>query len=92
MSDNQDYIISLTDDLGNEVKFEFIDLISYELETYVVLAPADDETADIIILKVLDTDDDDEEETYVGVDNEEVLNAVYGIFKERFKDVFDFED
>lgn len=91
MSDNQDYIISLTDDLGNEVKFEFIDLISYELETYVVLAPADDETADIIILKVLDTGDE-EEETYVGVDDEDVLNAVYGIFKERFKDVFDFED
>ena len=91
MSDNQDYIISLTDDLGNEVKFEFIDLISYELETYVVLAPADDETADIIILKVLDTGDE-EEETYVGVDDKDVLNAVYGIFKERFKDVFDFED
>ena len=91
MSDNQDYIISLTDDLGNEVQFEFIDLISYELETYVVLAPADDETADIIILKVLDTGDE-EEETYVGVDDEDVLNAVYGIFKERFKDVFDFED
>ena len=92
MSDKQDYIISLTDDQGNEVEFEFLDLISYELESYVVLAPADDETANIIILKVLDTDDDDEEETYVGVDDEEVLNAVYGIFKERFKDVFDFED
>lgn len=92
MIDEKDYIISLTDDQGNEVKFEFLDLISYELESYVVLAPADDETANIIILKVLDTDDDDEEETYVGVDDEEVLNAVYGIFKERFKDVFDFED
>ena len=92
MNDNQDYIISLTDDLGNEVEFEFLDLINYELESYVVLAPADDEEAEVVILKVLDTDDEDEEETYVGVDDEEVLHAVYGIFKERFKDVFDFED
>ena len=92
MNDNQDYIISLTDDLGNEVEFEFLDLINYELESYVVLAPADDEEAEVVILKVLDTDDEDEEETYVGVDDEEVLYAVYGIFKERFKDVFNFED
>jgi uncharacterized protein YrzB (UPF0473 family) len=92
MNDNQDYIISLTDDLGNEVEFEFLDLINYELESYVVLAPADDEEAEVVILKVLDTDDEDEEETYVGVDDEEVLHAVYGIFKERFKDVFNFED
>ena len=92
MNENQDFMITLNDDEGNEVNFEFLDLINYEDEEYVVLLPDDDEeTPDVVILKVLETGDD-EEETYVGVDNEETLQAVFGIFKEKFKDVFDFTD
>lgn len=34
----------------------------------------------------------DEEEAYVTVEDEAVLDAVYAIFKERFKDEFEFED
>ena len=33
-----------------------------------------------------------EEETYVSVDDENVLNAVFEIFKEKFKDEFNFVD
>ena len=92
MSENQDFMITLNDEDGNEVNFEFLDLISYEDEEYVVLLPDDDnETPDVVILKVLETGDD-EEETYVGVDNEDTLQAVFAIFKEKFKDVFDFAD
>ena len=34
----------------------------------------------------------DEEESYVSVDDEEVLNKVFEIFKEKFKDDFNFVD
>lgn len=86
-------IIILNDDEGNEVKFEFLDLIKYEDEDYVVLLPVpdeDDEDNEVVILKLEETDSDDEE-SYVSVDDEEVLSAVFDIFKEKFKDEFNFE-
>ena len=35
---------------------------------------------------------DDEEVTYVGVDDENVLQAVFDLFKEQAGDEFDFEE
>lgn len=88
-------IIILNDDEGNEVKFEFLDLIKYEEEDYVVLLPVpeedgDDEDNEVVILKLEETDSE-EEESYVSVDDEEILSAVFDIFKEKFKDEFNFE-
>lgn len=85
-----DNIIVLNDEEGNEIKFEFLDLIEYESGEYVVLIPAEDETDQVVILKVEAISD--EEESYVSVESEEVLNAVFEIFKEKFKDEFNFVD
>ncbi len=93
MDEELDNVITLNDEDGNEVKFEFLDLIEYSGEEYVVLLPAEEgENADeVVILKVEDTDSEDEE-SYVGVDDQEVLNAVFAIFKDKFKDDFNFVD
>lgn len=88
-------IIVLNDEEGKEVKFEFLDLIELDDEEYVVLLPADEETdepGEVVILKVEDTDSDSDEESYVGVEDEEVLNRVFQAFKDKFKDEFDFVD
>ena len=91
-----DNIVILNDEDGNEVKFEFLDLVELDDEEYVVLLPVVDEgveeEGEVVILKVEDTDDDTEEESYVSVEDEDVLNNVFEIFKERFKDDFDFVD
>ena len=89
----EENIIRLNDENGNEVKFEFLDLIELEGEEYVVLLPAEDEenSDEVVILRVEDTDSEDEE-SYVSVDNEETLNRVFDMFKEKFKDEFDFID
>ena len=87
-----DNIVVLNDEDGNEVEFEFLDLIEYDGEEYVVLLPNDDEDEDageVLILKLEDTDSEDEE-SYVSVEDEEVLNKVFEIFKEKFKDEFNF--
>lgn len=97
MEEDLDNLIILNDEDGNEVKFEFLDLIEMDDEEYVVLLPAIDdeenneEEGEVVILKVEDTDDV-EEESYVGVEDEETLNKVFEIFKEKFKDEFDFID
>ena len=91
-----DNIVVLNDEEGNEVKFEFLDLVELDDEEYVILLPVVDdgveEEGEVVILKVEDTDEDSEEESYVSVEDEEILNKVFEIFKERFKDDFDFVD
>jgi uncharacterized protein YrzB (UPF0473 family) len=91
-----DNIIVLNDENGNEVKFEFLDLVELEEEEYVVLLPVsedgEEDEGEVVILKLEDTDEDAEEESYVGVEDEEILNKVFAIFKEKYKDEFNFVD
>ena len=88
-----DNIIVLNDENGDEIEFEFLDLIEYEGEEYVVLLPHDEEEEadEVVILRLEDTDSEDEE-SYVSVDDEDILNAVFEKFKEKFKDDFNFVD
>ena len=90
-----DNILVLNDENGDEVEFEFLDLIEYEGEEYVVLLPVEEEETEepgeVVILKLEDTESD-EEESYVSVDDEEVLNKVFEIFKQKFEDEFNFVD
>lgn len=91
-----DNIIVLNDEQGNEVQFEFLDLVELDEEEYVVLLPVSEEgeedEGEVVILKLEDTDEESEEESYVGVENEEILNKVFSIFKEKYKDEFNFVD
>ena len=93
LDEELDNIIILNDEDGNEVQFEFLDLIELDGEEYVVLLPTEDdeEEGEVVILKVEDTDSE-EEESYVSVDDQNVLNKVFEIFKEKFKDEFNFID
>lgn len=91
-----DNIIILKDENGNEVKFEFLDLIDFENEQYVVLLPIQEEgeedDGEVVILKLEDTDEESDEESYVSVEDEDTLMQVFNIFKDKFKDDFDFVD
>ena len=91
-------IVTLKDELGNDVNFEFLDLIEYEGENYVILLPADEveseESDEVVILKEDKNASESEEEgeAYISVDDEDTLNKVFDIFKEKFKDEFNFVD
>ena len=91
-----DNIIILNDEEGNEVQFEFLDLVELDEEEYVVLLPVsaegEEDEGEVVILKLEDTDENSEEESYVGVEDEEILNKVFAIFKEKYKDEFNFVD
>ena len=43
IEDDMDNIIILNDEDGNEVQFEFLDLIDYDEEEYVVLLPVEED-------------------------------------------------
>ena len=52
----------------------------------------EEDEGEVVILKLEDTEEDAEEESYVGVEDEEILNKVFAIFKEKYKDEFNFVD
>lgn len=91
--EEMDNLVYLCDDEGNEAAFEYLDSIEYQGEEYVVLISADEDEDEVVILKLEETSDDDEEgDSFVSVDDEQVADAVFRIFKEKNKDVFNFAD
>lgn len=88
-----DSFVELTDEDGNTSRFEFLDVIEYQNREYIALLPAgEEETPEVVILEIQPIEDSEDEEAYVAVESEEILSAVFDIFKERFQDVFTFED
>ena len=83
-------ILTLTDENGNDVDFEYLDCMEYQGKEYLVLMPADEPETQIVILEVEPVDD--ELENYLAVEDEAVLDAVYDMFKEKYKDVLTFEE
>ena len=81
-------ILTLTDENGQDVDFEYLDCIDYEGAEYLVLTPADEDSGEVIILRVEPVDE--ENENYLAVEDEAVLDAVFAIFKDKFKDILEF--
>ena len=90
LQEEEQNILTLTDENGVDTDFEYLDCIEYEGKEYLILTPANEEASEVVILEVEPVDE--ETENYLSVTDEQLLNAVYGIFKERYKDVLTFED
>ena len=87
---SDDNIIILSDEEGNDIRFEFLDLINYEGNDYIFLLPEDDDSGELVILLIEESDDDGD--NYASVDDQALLDTLYEIFKEKNKDFFEFED
>ena len=83
-------LLSLTDENGQETVFEYLDVIEYQGQEYLILLPVEDEDGQVVILEIEPVDE--ETENYLSVGDEALLNAVYDIFKEKYKDILIFED
>ena len=90
LQEEESSILTLTDENGEEVEFEYLDCVEYEGKEYLVLMPANEISTEIVILEVEPIDE--ETENYLSVNDEAILDAVYSIFKERYKDILTFED
>ncbi len=86
---NCNSVITVTDDQGNEIGFELLDLLEKDGKTYMVALPAEDEYAEeVYILEVRECGDLEE---YLVIDDESLLYELFELFKERNKDSFNFE-
>ena len=90
LPEEEQNILTLTDENGVETAFEYLDVIEYKGDEYLILMPAEEESDEIVILLIEPVDE--ENENYLAVDDEATLMAVYEIFKERYQDVLTFAD
>lgn len=75
-----------------EEDYEFLDTVEYEGETYFILIPATDSEeidGEVFVMKLVEIDG---EEMLEGIDDGEIFDNVYNIFKENNKDEFEFLD
>ena len=88
--DELDNIVILNDEEGNEVEFEFLDVIELDGNEYVILLPvAEIENGEVVIFRI---EGEGENESYYGLDDEAEAERVFQAFKEKAKDDFDFVD
>ena len=93
MQEEYTNVITLTDSDGSDEDFEVLDIVPYKEHEYAVLLPVDDESdsPEAVILELLEAEEDNEEDMLQGVEDEEILNAVFNLFMEKHADEFQFE-
>lgn len=98
MTEERDDIVVLVDENGDEVQFEHLDTIEMDDNEYVILLPVSEtgETQEegavdeVVILKI--EHNDEGEDSFVSVEDEEELNAVFDEFKTRMEEEYDFSE
>ena len=85
-----DNIVVLTDESGKDTEFEWLDTVEMNNSQYIILLPTEEEDAEEVIILKMEISEEDE--NFIPVEDEDELNQVYDIFKERNKENFDFID
>lgn len=79
-------IITLSSNDGDEESFGFLDLIEYDGDEFIVLYPMNDENGQVLILRVEEDATSDEYDSYVGIDDDDLVQAVFQAYLEKHKD------
>ena len=83
--------IVLQDENGDDIEFQFLDQIEYNGAEYVVLMPVENFDGEVVILQVIEGEEEGEEQ-FASVEDEETLDKVFEIFREKFADMLNFSD
>ena len=83
-----DDIIVLTDENGADIRFALLDVVPYEGDDYAVLLPADEDAEMFTILRADPDPADQEDYLFCGIDEQEIIDAVFAMFQERHPELF----
>lgn len=88
--------ISLTDDNGDEVLLEFLGLLLQGSASYGFFFPVDEghealSSGEVIILEVVSEDEEGQPSEFELVEDEAMLESLYGEFQKATKDLYRFE-
>lgn len=94
MSEERDDIVILVDENGEEVEFEHLDTVELNGNEYVILLPVDEseEEKDIDEVVILKIEHGEEEDSFVSVDDDDELDAVFEEFKVRMESDYEFDE
>ena len=93
MNDEElDSTILLSDEEGKEAAYDIADYIELGDKEYVVLVPQAEDDDEVVILRVEEDEEDEDTELFVPEEDEEILQKVFDIFKDRFADEYEFTD
>lgn len=84
-------IIELRDDKGNIVKYRLLDVIKYNEKIFVVFYPVIEGDTEVIICRV-EKAENEKESLYIPEADENTINYVYKMFKEKYKWKIKFTD
>ena len=91
-ADRED-LITLQDSDGRDVTFEFLDMIRYRGNDYAVLLPYPYHEEPVVILRECrDESADPRYDVYETVEDPETLDAVFEIFRFKFRGEYEFID
>ena len=87
-----EYLIDLYDEDGNQKVFEHLDTVLYKNDEYVICIPYDEEESEVSEIVIFRTvEDDNGESALEQVLEPDILSAVYDVFRDRNADKFDFQ-
>lgn len=82
MDDENENFITLTDDNGEDVSFEVLDVIDYKEREFAVLLPFEDTDDEVVILEVI-AGEDEETDEFISVDDDALVEEVFEEFLKR---------
>ncbi len=88
MDEENENFITLTDDNGEDVSFEVLDVIEYNEREFAVLLPFEDTEDEVVILEVIPGEDEETDE-FISVEDDELLNEVFEEFLKRCDEEFE---
>ena len=92
LPDDMSPIVTLTDEEGNDVKFEIIDVVTLEDEReFLIVAEADRNEDDDVEVTILEIKEVDGEEVYDTVTDENLGKKVFDEFTKNQDDLEDME-
>ena len=77
---------TFTDNFGNEIEFQLIDIVLWNKKEYGIMLPVNGDINVLITEKV----EYEDFENYITVNDFETLEAVFEVFKEKNKDTIEF--
>ena len=87
--ENEGTLVTLEDEEGNEIEFEFLDVLEYDNEEYIVLIENREDADEVVILKINALDEETEE--YISIEDEELLEKLFDLFKQKYEGEIMFE-
>ena len=91
--DEEPVLLELTDADGNEVQYELLDVVPYKEKDYIVVVPyivGDDSPVEQVEIYRVEPDEEQDTETYVGLETQAEVDAVFKLFQKRSEEFFDF--